>query len=67
MVTYSLYWLIVGKVNTGRYCYLTADVLTRVLHKCSFSSPAAKVLFLSKPLNLIGCHGKRNAKFAKKY
>ena len=53
------------KVEIGIYCYLTADILTKVLQKCSLSSPLLKIL--SKTLNLIGCHGNRKAKFAKKY
>ena len=28
-----------GKVEIGIYCYLTADILTKVLQKCSLSSP----------------------------
>ena len=46
----------------GHYCYLNADILTIVLQKCSLSSPLPNVLFLSKPLNLIGCPGNRKAK-----
>ena len=30
-----------------------------------FSGPLSNVYFLSKPLNLIGCHGNQKAKFAK--
>ena len=54
-----------GKGKIHRYCYLIADILTRVLQKCSLSSPLLNLLFLSNPLNLIGCHGNRNAKFPK--
>ena len=54
-----------GKVEIGIYCYLTADILTKVLQKCSSSSPLQDISILSKPLNLIGCHGSRNAEFAK--
>ena len=46
----------------GHYCYLNADILTIVLQKCSLSSPLPNILFLSKPLNLIGCPGNRKAK-----
>ena len=56
-----------GKVKVGVYCYLTADILTKVLQKCSLSSPLRNIRILSKPLNLIGCHGNRKTKFAKKY
>ena len=51
-----------GKVEIG--IYVTADVLTEILQKCSLSSPLPTVWILSKPLNLIGCHGNWNAKFA---
>ena len=54
-----------GKVTIGLYCYLTADISTRVLQKLSLSSLLPNVLFLSKPLNTIGCHGNRKAKFPK--
>ena len=56
---------IMGKVKVGLYCYLTADISTRVLHKCSLSNPLQNLLFLSKPLNLIRCHGNRKARFKK--
>ena len=56
-----------GKSENRCYCYLTADILTKVLQKCSLSSPLRNIRILSKPLNLIGCHGNRKAKFAKKY
>ena len=39
----------------------------RSLQKCSLSSPLPNMWILSKPLNLIGYHGNRNAKFAKNY
>ena len=66
LVAYSCHWLIMGKVKVGIYCYLTADVLTEVLQKWPLSSPLPDILILSKPLNLIGSHGSRKAKFAKK-
>ena len=50
-----------GKVKIGLYCYLTADILTKVLQKCSLSSPLANISFLSNPLNLISCHGNQKA------
>ena len=37
------------------------------LQKCSLSSPLRTIWILSKPLNLIGCHGNLKAKFLKKY
>ena len=51
-----------GKVKIDIYCYLTADILTKVLQKCSFT----------KHINFVqtsefGCRGNRKAKFAKKY
>ena len=55
-----------GKVTIGHYCYLTADILTRVLQKCSLSSPLPNILFLSKSLNLIGFHSNRKSKFPTK-
>ena len=53
-----------GKVKTGLYYYLTADILTKVLQKCSFSSPLTCISFFSNPLSLIGCHGDQKAKLA---
>ena len=67
MATYSCHRLIMGKVEIDIYCYLTADILTKVLQKCSLISPLPTIWNLSKPLNLIGCHGNQNAKFAKIY
>ena len=40
---------------------------TKKLQKYSLSSPLPNISFLSKPLNLIGCHGNRKAKFEKQY
>ena len=56
-----------GKVKICIDCYLTADILTKVSQKCCLSSPLTNVSVLSKPLNLIGCHGNRKAKFMKQY
>ena len=53
-----------GKVKIGIYCSLTAGYFDQ---KCSLSSPLRNVLFLSKCLKFIGCHGSRKAKFANKY
>ena len=47
-------------MKVGLYCYLTANILTKVLQKCSLPS----IWILSKLLNLIGCHGNQKAKFA---
>ena len=55
-----------GKDRIGIYCYLTADILTNFLQKCSLRIPLPTIWILSKPLNLIGCHGNRKAKRAKK-
>ena len=58
-----------GKVKIEIYCYLIADILTKVLQKCSWSSLIFLLCkpyeFLSKSLILIGCHGNRNVKFSK--
>ena len=46
-----------------------ADILTKVLQKCSLSSTLLNlrnISFLSKPLNLISSHGNRKSKFAGK-
>ena len=54
-------------MKIGIYYYLIADILTKVLQKCSLNGPLPTVCILCKSLNLIGCHGIRNTKFAKKY
>ena len=64
MATYNFHRLIMGKVKVGLYFYLIADILTKVFQKCSLSSLHMK---FSKPLDLICCHGNRNANFANKY
>ena len=43
---------------------ITADILTKVLQKCSSNSPLPNLSFLSNSLNLIGCHGNQKSKFA---
>ena len=53
------------KVKIGFYCYLIADVLTKVLKNCSLVSPEITIWILWKPLNLIGCYGIRKTKFAR--
>ena len=62
----SFHRLIMGKVEIGIYFFVTADILTKVLQKCSWSSPLQTIWILSKSLVLIGCHGNRNVKFLKK-
>ena len=57
----SFHRLIMGKVEIGIYFCVTADILTKVLQKCSCSSPLQTIWILSKSLILIGCH------FRKKY
>ena len=54
-----------GKVEIGIYCYLTVDILTKVLQKCSLSRPLWSIWILSKLLNLIGCHDNWKDKFVK--
>ena len=53
------------KIEIYRYCYITVDILTKVLQKCSLSSPLQNIWILSKLLNLIGCHGNRKDKWEK--
>ena len=45
--------LTMENIKVGLYFYLTADILTKVLQKCSLSSPLPNIWILSKPLNLI--------------
>ena len=55
-------------MKIGIYCYLTADIVPKVLEKCSLNSPLPNISsFLSKPLNLIGCHRNRKVNFENKY
>ena len=56
-----------GKVEIDIHCYLTTDILTKVLQKCSLSSSLPTIWILSKPLYLIGCNSNLNKKFAKNY
>ena len=51
-----------GNVKVGRYCYLTV-LFDKSFTEMFLSSP---LQILSKPLNLIGCHGNQKDKFAKK-
>ena len=66
LATYSLCSLIMKKVETSICGCLSADILTNVLQKCFLSGSLPAIWIVSKPLNLIGCHGSRKAKFAKK-
>ena len=54
-----------GKMKIGIYCYFIADILTKDFMKCLMSGSLPNIYFLSKPLNLIGCHGNQKAEFAK--
>ena len=54
-------------VEIGIYFCVTADILTKVLQKCSWSRPLPAIRILSKTLILVGCHANRKAKFSKKY
>ena len=37
MAILSFHWLIMGKGKTGLYCYLTVDILIKILQKCFLS------------------------------
>ena len=52
-----------GKVEIIYFC-VAADILTKVLLKCFWSSPLPTIWILSKSLILIGGHGNRKAKFS---
>ena len=43
------------QMEIGIYFCVTADILTKVLQKCSWSSPLQTIWILSKSLILIGC------------
>ena len=57
-----------GKNETCHSLLSLSDILTKGFTEflCSWSSPLLTLLILSKLLNMIGCHGNRKAKFAKK-
>ena len=42
-----------------------ADILTKLFHKSSLSSPQSDILSLSKLLKLIGCHGSQKTELGK--
>ena len=65
MTTSSFHILILGKVEIGIYFCVTADILTKVLLKCFWSSPLPTIWILSKSLTLNGGHGNRKAKFSR--
>ena len=54
-----------GKVEIGIDICVTPDILTKLLQKCSWSSPLPVRYIWSKSLFLIGGHGNRKAKFSK--
>ena len=54
-------------MKVGLYCYLTADILSKFLHKFSLGSHLPNIWLLSKYQNLIDCHGNQKSKFEKKY
>ena len=58
----SFHRLIMEKVETDIYFCVTADIFTKVLLKCFWSSPLPTIWILSKSLILIGGHGNRKAK-----
>ena len=64
--TFHIHVLIMGKVEIGIYFCVTADILTKVLLKCFWSSPLSTIWILSKSLILTGGYGNRKAKFSKK-
>ena len=53
-----------GKVEIGIYFCVIADILTKVLLKCFWSSPRPTICILFKSLILIGGRGNRKAKFS---
>ena len=55
-----------GKMDIGIYFCVTADILTKVLLKCSLSTPLSTICILSKSLILIGCHATKRLNFSKK-
>ena len=55
-----------GKVEIGIYFCVTADILTKVLLKCFWSSPLPTIWILAKSLILTGGHDNRKDKCSKK-
>ena len=64
---FSFHWLTMGKVKFGIYCYLIADILTKLFQKYLLSCPLTNRSFLSKQLKFIGCYCNQKAKSLKKY
>ena len=62
----SIHVLIMGNVEIGIYYCVTADIMTKVLLKCFWSSPLSTIRILSKSLILTGGYGNRKAKFLNK-
>ena len=59
----SFHILIMGKVEIDICFYVTADILTKVVLKCFWSSPLPTIWILSNSLISIGCRGNRKAKY----
>ena len=53
-------------MKIGIYCHVIADILTKLLQKCSLSGPLSNLPFLLLPLNLIGYNGNQKANCVKK-
>ena len=64
-LSFHIHVLIMGKMEIGIYYCVTADILTKVLLKCFWSSSLPTIRILSKLLVLIGGHGNRKAKFSR--
>ena len=64
--TFHIHVLIMGKVEIGIYFCVTANILTKVLLKCFWSTPLSTIWILSKSLILTGGYGNRKAKFSRK-
>ena len=54
-----------GKVEIGIYFCVTADILTKILLKCFWSSPLPTIWIWVKSLILIGGYGNQKAKYLK--
>ena len=63
MATYSWHRLTMKKVEIGNLAVSQRIFLKFFLQKCFLSSPVCFLRFLSKSLNLIGCHGDINCFF----
>ena len=66
MATQSFNIHIMGKAEIGIYFFVTADILTKVLLKCFWSSPLPTIWISSKSLILIGGQGNRKTKASEK-